>query len=126
MVLQNLGSKIREERQKSRLTQEQLAEKIGCNESYIGQIERSLKNPSLEVIVKIANALNVTVDYLLANNIKVDQIDGLINEVVSLLKERDPEDVRFIITVNRLFLELLDKKSKKNKPTKKPVFPDQL
>ncbi len=110
MVLYNLGNRIREERKKAHLTQEQLAEKAACNESYIGQIERGVKNPSLEVLVNIANALNVTVDYLLADNVKVDQLDGLMDEIVSLLKNRDPEDARFIITITRLFLDLLDKK----------------
>lgn len=115
MVLHNLGNRIREERQKTHLTQEKLAEAVGCNESYIGQIERGYKNPSLEIIVNIANALNVTVDYLLSDTVKVDQIDGLIEEVISLLKERDSEDVRAIITMTRLFLDLLDRKPKNKK-----------
>jgi len=110
MVLQNLGSRIREERQRAGMTQEKLAEAAGCNESYIGQIERGYKNPSLEIIVNIANALNVTVDYLLAESVKVDQIDGLTDEIVALLKERDPDDVRFILTTTRLFLDLMDRK----------------
>ena len=110
MVLHNLGNRIREERKRANLTQEQLAELSNCNESYIGQIERGVKNPSLEVIVNIANALNVTVDYLLADNVRVDQLDDMLDEIVSLLKDRDPEDARFIITITRLFLDLLDKK----------------
>ncbi|WP_165792019.1 helix-turn-helix domain-containing protein [Desulfocucumis palustris] len=135
MVLHNLGNRIREERKRAHLTQEQLAELVNCNESYIGQIERGVKNPSLEVIVNIANltssspgrprcsanpslevivnianALNVTVDHLLADSVKVAHLDGLIDEAVSLLKDRDPEDVRFIITITRLFMDLLDKK----------------
>lgn len=115
MVLNNLGNRIREERIRARLTQEKLAEIVGCNESYIGQIERGAKNPSLEIIVNIANALNVTVDYLLADNIKVDQINGLLDEALSLLKDRDPEDVRFLLTINRMFLDLLDKKAGRKK-----------
>lgn len=115
MVLSNLGNRIRDERHRAHLTQEQLAEMVGCNESYIGQIERGAKNPSLEIVVNIANALNVTVDYLLADNVKVDQINGLLDEIVSLVKDRDPEDIRFIITITRLYLDLLDKKTSKKK-----------
>lgn len=112
LVLDKLGFRIREERQRVKLTQEQLAELAGCNESYIGQIERGEKNPSLEILVHIANALNVTMDYLLADNVKVNQINGLLAELINLTNDRDPDDVRFIITVNRLFLDLLDKKEK--------------
>ncbi len=115
MVLSNLGNRIREERLRARLTQWQLAEMTGCNESYIGQIERGAKNPSLEMIVNIANALNITVDYLLSDNVKADQINGLLDEALALLKNRDPEDIRILINVNRLFLDLLDRKSKSKK-----------
>jgi transcriptional regulator with XRE-family HTH domain len=113
MVLQNLGSRIKEERTKSRLTQEKLAELVGCNDSYIGQIERGNKNPSLEMIVNIANALNVTVDFLLADNVKLDQLDGLWDEALAMLKDKDPEDIRFIISINRLILNHLEKNTKK-------------
>jgi transcriptional regulator with XRE-family HTH domain len=115
LVLQNLGNRIKEERHKARLTQEQLAERVGCNESYIGAIERGYKNPSLEMIVNIANALNVTVDYLLADNVKLDQLDGLWDEALALLKDKDPEDIRFIISINRLILNHLDKRLKRSK-----------
>lgn len=48
MVFKHLGQRIREERTKYRLTQEQLAEAAEINESYIGQVEWGEKNPSLE------------------------------------------------------------------------------
>lgn len=115
MVLHNLGTRIKEERHKARLTQEQLAERVGCNDSYIGQIERGSKNPSFEMIVNIANALNVTVDFLLAENLSFDQLDGLFDEALALLKDKDPEDIRFIISINRLILNHLDKNTKKKK-----------
>ncbi|MDI6880981.1 MAG: helix-turn-helix transcriptional regulator, partial [Desulfitobacteriaceae bacterium] len=51
MVFKHLGQRIREERTKYRLTQEQLAEAAEINESYIGQVERGEKNPSLETVV---------------------------------------------------------------------------
>lgn len=115
MVLRNLGNRIREERLRCRLTQERLAERVGCNESYIGQIERGTKNPSLETVVGIANALNVSVDYLLAENVNISQTDGLINELVSHIKHRDPEYVRLMINTNRLFAEYLNKRDEKKK-----------
>lgn len=110
MVLQNLGKRIREERIRVGLTQERLAELVGCNESYIGQIERSTKNPSLETVLKIASALKVTIDYLLVDSIKIDRADPLIEELVGLLKGRDPENIRYIVNINRLLLDLLDKR----------------
>jgi len=77
MVFKYLGQRIREERTKYRLTQEQLAEAAQVNESYIGQVERGEKNPSLETVVNIANSLGVTVDYLLQEEVHVEP-DSLI------------------------------------------------
>ncbi|PKL78914.1 MAG: hypothetical protein CVV25_09790 [Ignavibacteriae bacterium HGW-Ignavibacteriae-4] len=68
----------------------------GCNDSYIGQVERGSKNPSLEMLVNISNGLVVTVDYLLSDNVKIDQPDGMLDELLSLAKGRDPEDIRYL------------------------------
>lgn len=110
MVLHGLGKRIREERIRVGLTQEKLAEAVGCNESYIGQIERSTKNPSLEIVVNIASALRVTVDYLLAESVNIENTDPLIEELTDLLRGRSPEDIRYIVNINRLLLDLIDKK----------------
>ncbi|MDR0454997.1 MAG: helix-turn-helix transcriptional regulator [Deferribacteraceae bacterium] len=46
-------------RKKRRLSQMKLAEMINTSASYIGEIEINRKVPSLEMVEKIANALNV-------------------------------------------------------------------
>ncbi len=46
-------------RKKSGLTQEQLAEIIGCNSKYVSEIESRNKFPSAEIIDKIAEALEI-------------------------------------------------------------------
>jgi len=57
-ILVQFGKKVREERQKQRLSQEQLAEKAALHRTYIGMIERAEKNITLENIHKICKALN--------------------------------------------------------------------
>lgn len=59
-----LGKNIRKYRLMLGLRQEDLAEICGCSNSHIGQIENARGIPSLEMTVKIANALSVTVDQL--------------------------------------------------------------
>jgi transcriptional regulator with XRE-family HTH domain len=53
------GKRIRELRVAKGLTQEMLAAKIGVDRSYMGFLERGERNPSLEVILKIAKVLGV-------------------------------------------------------------------
>lgn len=63
-----IGKNIKRYRQMQGLRQEDLAEVCECSNSHIGQLENDRGTPSLEMIVKIANALSVTVDQLLREN----------------------------------------------------------
>ena len=46
-------------RLKASLSQEDLADAAGIHRTYVSQIERGLKSPTLHVFIKIARALNV-------------------------------------------------------------------
>ncbi|MGB7768395.1 MAG: helix-turn-helix transcriptional regulator, partial [Verrucomicrobiia bacterium] len=48
------------------LSQETLAEKAGLHPTYIGMLERSLRNPSLNVIKELAKALRMPLAKLIA------------------------------------------------------------
>ena len=50
---------LRKYRRKSGLTQEQLAEKVNVSTHHIGMIELSRNNPTLELVERIARALNI-------------------------------------------------------------------
>lgn len=54
------GEKLRRLRAIKKLTQEELADMAGMHFTYIGQIERGLRNPSLVNLHKLAKALHVT------------------------------------------------------------------
>ena len=45
-----VGQRIRNYRVRSKLSQEQLAERSGCHPTYIGQVERGEKNATLDSI----------------------------------------------------------------------------
>jgi transcriptional regulator with XRE-family HTH domain len=58
--LQGLGRALQEVRDKRGLTQEALSLETGVHRNYIGGIERGERSPSVEAIVKLAEALDVT------------------------------------------------------------------
>ena len=60
-----LGKNVRKYRLIHGFTQEELAGKCECSNSHIGQIANVRGIPSLDKVVRIANALSVTVDQLL-------------------------------------------------------------
>lgn len=64
-ILIKLGKRIREERLRRGLSQEELAELADVHRTYIGMVERGEKNITLLNIERIAAALKIPVDELL-------------------------------------------------------------
>ena len=54
-----LGIRIKEIREERLITQQQLADKSGISLNFEGKIEIAMNKPSLDTLVKIANALEV-------------------------------------------------------------------
>ena len=63
-ILIQFGQKIREERIKQGLSQEEFAAKVGVHRTYIGMIERAEKNITLGNIDKISKALGLNISDL--------------------------------------------------------------
>jgi transcriptional regulator with XRE-family HTH domain len=65
------GEKISMLRKQLKWSQDELAGKIGTSAPIVGRYERGEIKPSIEVASKIADALNVTIDYLIGNSDKL-------------------------------------------------------
>lgn len=85
-----LGLRIKEIRKQKGLTQEQLAEIVGCNTSHISNIENNHTKVSLNVLLTIANALDTTIDYLIGNQYN-DYSSVLDKEALRILNTFDNE-----------------------------------
>ena len=48
------------------LTQEELANQIGISTQYLGRIERNISTPTLETLIRIADTLNVPIEYFIS------------------------------------------------------------
>ena len=55
----HFGDAIRKRRIALDLSQEQLAEGVGCHRNYMGRIERGEQNITLDMMVRVAKALGV-------------------------------------------------------------------
>lgn len=67
-----LGHRIREQRKESGMTSEQLAELCDVGAVHIRKIESGAKAPSLNLFVKICNALHASPQYLLQDDLEAD------------------------------------------------------
>lgn len=108
MVYKLLGNRIRQERLKLNLTQEQLAEKVDLSTSYIGQIERGERNISLDTLVVICKSLGVTIDYLLQDSTNIEE-DIVYNQLYQLISNRSLNEKVMALDVIKVMFSHIDK-----------------
>ena len=67
------GEKLAQIRKDKKMSQQELAKKAGIHANVLGRYERGEARPFIEVGVKLAQALEVSTDYLLGNsNLDID------------------------------------------------------
>ena len=72
------SERLKDLRKQAGLTQVDVAEKLGISQPAYASWERGVKKPTQENLVKIAQILNVSVDYLVGNSDeKSDELDNI-------------------------------------------------
>ncbi|MCL2695837.1 MAG: helix-turn-helix domain-containing protein [Clostridiales bacterium] len=88
----NLGKRIRALRLEKHITQTEMAQRIGISKAMISAYELEQRQPSYDILIRIATFFKVSADYLLGLE-KSEMID------ISGLKEREIEAIRNMIDV---------------------------
>ena len=63
-----IGNQLRELRRKNKMTQAQLASKVGVSTGAIGLWETNKREPDNKTLLKFAQIFNVSTDYILGDN----------------------------------------------------------
>jgi transcriptional regulator with XRE-family HTH domain len=100
-----IGARIREARLKKKLTQEQLAEKADIGFYYVGEIERGVKLPSLTVFIQIVEALGVTADSLLKDELTASPEFN--NELTAKLEKLTPKQRAGAVAILDAYIKAL-------------------
>lgn len=79
-----LGDSLREARKKAKFTQEKLAKEIGVQRSVISKYESGTIDPTVGQLQRIADALGVSVDYLLGTH----HMKGILNYKTAAIRDR--------------------------------------
>jgi transcriptional regulator with XRE-family HTH domain len=103
---EEVGARIRKTRKSMGLTQEQLAEICEISAAFEGHIERGTRKLSVDTLVQIANALNVTVDYLLTEARSSDLM--IIKQVESILSSKGKKKYHSFLSAVKIMAEHLD------------------
>ncbi|ERI65827.1 DNA-binding helix-turn-helix protein [Clostridium sp. KLE 1755] len=103
-----VGARIRGFRKEKHLSQEELAEKCNLHPTYIGQLERGEKNPTIESVMKISDGLQVPLDQLFANVTAANfpAMDYIPDKIMFLVMELTPKEQKIIYELILLALKL--------------------
>ncbi|MEJ2492334.1 MAG: XRE family transcriptional regulator [Desulfuromonadales bacterium] len=97
MVKKIIGKKLKATRLRNDMTIQGLAECSGVSSNMISRIERGLTTPSVEIIVKLANAFGMSINYFVEEAFFEDK-----HQIISLTQGlRDPNFTVFYDTIEK-------------------------
>jgi len=99
-----LGARIKALRKQQGWSQEQLAERVGISTQYVSNIERGKENPTLDLLLRLAEVLRVApVDIF---DFEAEGLDrkAIQAEIRKVIETRDVERLRIALRVLRAIL----------------------
>ncbi len=102
-----LGERVKELRRKAGITQIDLAYRIFVSESYIALIESGKRNPSIEIVSKLADVFHVTTDYIV-NGSETEEDKLMLKEWNDILKGRPQQEIDSALKMVKAFFECVD------------------
>lgn len=97
----DVGEFIRQQRERANLSLRRLAERAGVSNPYLSQIERGIRKPSAEILMRISRALEISAESLYSRA-------GLIDEspVTPTVVEAIDGDERLTLREKQVLLDL--------------------
>ena len=102
----DIGSRIKTKRQEKNLTQKQLAEKIGIVQGMLSTYERNTVVPNGDIVVKLAQVLDTTPNWILCydddldNNVELGQIEV---NILKLVRDLSNEQRLHLLAIAKTF-----------------------
>lgn len=90
-----LGERIKKYRIRKHYTQEKLAELADCAVSSVSHAERGTSQPSLPLLIRFCNILDITVDQLLCDSLPIAR-NSLEKDIEELLDGCSPQELKII------------------------------
>jgi len=94
-----LGRRVRSLREAKGWTQQELGSQADVNYKFLGEIERGQQNPSLNVLVKIAAALEVDLPEMLRFEHESTDRKQIESQIEKILKTMPDADLRQVLLV---------------------------
>ena len=90
----DLGKTIKKLRKLHNISQERLADKANLTQQHISRIEQGTNTPSIETLIKLSEALRVSIDVMVNTNDNVtNRRDIIMLEKIKILNENNKNKV---------------------------------
>jgi transcriptional regulator with XRE-family HTH domain len=104
------GERINQIRKKKKLSQAQMGNALGIDGDAYGRYERGEVKPSIEMATKIADALGVSMDFLVGKtDLELDNATISRIEEVSKLSDKDKEHI--FVTLDAMIRDFKNKQA---------------
>ena len=100
-----VGKRIKIVRQRSGLTQDQLAEQVGLSPKYISGIERGVENPTMDILIRLAKMLEVEPYDLFLFGESEDNEKALRKGIEKMVREAEGRKLQLYFDVMRKIVE---------------------
>ncbi len=99
-----IGQKIQKYRLQMNLTQEQVAEYAGISQKHLSRIEQGYHCPRFDMIIRIAEVLNITIDALAENT--PDDTDMFLKRIRPDIEKLSEHQKKYIEQCIKLLAEM--------------------
>jgi transcriptional regulator with XRE-family HTH domain len=102
-----VGSFIREQRERANLSLRRLAERAGVSNPYLSQIERGIRNPSAEILKRLSRALEISAEtlYTRAGLIEDGPAAPTVVEAIESDRRLTPRQKQVVLDLYRALVE---------------------
>lgn len=98
----NIGSKITELRKSLKWSQADLGNKVGVSREIIGRYERNDALPSIEIAKKIADAFDVSLDFLAGDSVNAQFDKEAVSRLEEITKMNEQDKAHVFYTLDAL------------------------
>ncbi len=105
----NIGERIHELRLNSGLSQEKLALRANITTTYLGLLERNLKNPTVKIIEQICNQLNISLsDFFSPSHTPENSEDAVSLQILAQISDKSEDEKLLILQTVKNISKLCD------------------
>jgi transcriptional regulator with XRE-family HTH domain len=107
----DFGNKVAQLRKEKDVSRDELGKKIGTSGAIVGRYERGDMKPSIEIAAKIAEALDVSLDYLVGISSEIVKDKKMINRLEDIKKLPEKEREKIFDYIDLVIRDLKIKKA---------------